>query len=147
MKIVTSLSRYLLGLLFTVMGLNGFLHFIPMAPVPPLAGQFLGALVASHYMAVVFAFQIAGGLLLLATSYVPLALALLAPIVFNIDLFHAFMEPAGMPPAILVSLLWLVVAYSVRPAFAGIWKSVPPAHAQPQSANLPPRTGIAGLNA
>ena len=35
MKLVSTIARYLLGLIFTVIGLNGFLHFIPMTPMPP----------------------------------------------------------------------------------------------------------------
>jgi putative oxidoreductase len=44
MKIATLIARILLGLLFLVFGLNGFLHFIPMTPPPGLAGQYMGAL-------------------------------------------------------------------------------------------------------
>lgn len=79
MKTVSSVAQMLLGVLFTVFGLNGFLHFIPMGPPPTgLAGQYLGALAVSHYLPVVFAFQLASGILLLANRYVPLALAILA---------------------------------------------------------------------
>lgn len=50
MKIVTLIARILLGLIFVVFGLNGFLNFLSMGPMPTgLAGQFVGALVLSHY--------------------------------------------------------------------------------------------------
>jgi len=49
MKIVTLIARILLGLIFVVFGLNGFLNFLSMGPMPTgLAGQFVGALVLSH---------------------------------------------------------------------------------------------------
>ena len=118
MKIITTIARYLLGLLFTVFGLNGFLHFLPMGSVPPLAGQFFGAMVQSHYMAVVFALQLICGLMLLANRYVPLALTILGPIIFNIILFHVFMEPSGLLLAALVTVLWAVVAWRARSVFA-----------------------------
>ena len=118
MKIITTIARYLLGFLFTVFGLNGFLHFLPMGPVPPLAGQFFGAMVQSHYMAVVFALQLVCGLMLLANRYVPLALTILGPIIFNIILFHVFMEPSGLPLAAVVTVLWTVLAYRARSVFA-----------------------------
>lgn len=35
MKIAATIARYLLGLMFTVFGLNDFLSFIPMGPMPP----------------------------------------------------------------------------------------------------------------
>ena len=118
MKIIATIARYLLGFLFTVFGLNGILHFLPMGSPPPLAAQFFGALVQSHYMAVVFALQLICGLMLLANRYVPLALTILGPIIFNIILFHIFMEPSGLPLAAVVTLLWAVLAYRARSIFA-----------------------------
>src|SRR6266700_7362174 len=65
MKITSIVARYLLGLIFTVFGLNGFLHFIPQRPpANPLAMQFFVAVSASHFAAFFFALQVLGGLLL-----------------------------------------------------------------------------------
>ena len=77
MKIVILIARLLLGLTFVVLGLNGFLNFLSMGPMPTgLAGQFISALILSHYFWVVAALQLAGGALLLVNRYVPLALVL-----------------------------------------------------------------------
>lgn len=123
MKIVPTIARVLLGLIFTVFGLNGFLHFIPMGPMPTgPAGEFIAVLSQSHYMAVVFLLELVPGILLLSNRYVPLALTVLAPVIVNIDLFHAFMAPAGLPLAIVASVLWIVVAYSVRSVFLGLFQ-------------------------
>ena len=122
MKAIPHIARVLLGFIFTVFGLNGFLHFIPMPPPTGVAGQFMGALAGSEYLAVVFALQLVGGVLLLANRFVPLALTLLGPVIVNIVLFHIFMAPGGMAMALVVSLLWLVVFWSVRTAFAGIFQ-------------------------
>jgi putative oxidoreductase len=119
-KITALLSRCLLGLIFLVFGLNGFLHFIPMPPPSGVAGQFMGALFVSHYLVVVFGLQIAGGVLLLTNRYVPLALTLLAPIIVNILLLHFLMMPSGLLLAVVVAALWSVAFVSVRSAFAGI---------------------------
>ena len=121
MKIAALIARYLLGLVFLVFGLNGFLHFIPMQPLPPgPAGQFLTALFASHFVFVVSAVQLAGGVLLLVNRYVPLALTILGPVIVNILCFHIFMAPAGLPLAVVVAVLWFLTTWSVRSAFAGI---------------------------
>jgi putative oxidoreductase len=117
------IGRVLLGLIFLVFGLNGFLHFIPMPPPEGLAGQFFDVLFRSHYLAVVFALQIVGGVLLLVGRFVPLALTLLGPVLVNILLFHALMEPSGLPMAIVVAGLWFLVYSGVREAFAGIFRS------------------------
>ena len=123
MKIVSTVARYLLGIIFTVFGLNGFLHFIPSGPVPALAAQFVGALVQSHYMTVVFVIQLVGGVMLLANRYVALALTILGPVIVNIVLVHILMAPAGLPLALFVTLLWILLAYRVRFAFEGIFRA------------------------
>ena len=121
---VTTVARILLGLLFLVFGLNGFLHFIPAPPPPGVAGQFLGAIFASHFYIVVFLTQILGGLLLLANRYVPMGLLLLGPVVVNILAFHIFMDPAGLPAAVVAAALWFVVFLRVRSAFSSVFARV-----------------------
>lgn len=120
MKIATLIARILLGLLFLVFGLNGFLHFIPMPPPSGLAAQYMGVLSVSHYMVLVFLVQVIGGALLLANRFVPLALILLGPVLVNILLFHSLMAPAGLPLALFATVLWTILFYSVRRAFAGV---------------------------
>jgi uncharacterized membrane protein YphA (DoxX/SURF4 family) len=80
MKTFVLIARVLLGLLFFVFGLNGFLHFIPSPPSSGLAGQFIGAMFVSHYLNVVFGLQIVAGALLLVNRFVPAALTILAPL-------------------------------------------------------------------
>jgi putative oxidoreductase len=121
MKIATLIARILLGLLFLVFGLNGFLHFIPMPPPTGLAAQYMGALYVSHYLVFIFLVQVIGGALLLANRFVPLALILLGPVLVNILLFHSFMAPAGLPLALFTTVLWGLVFYEVRRAFAGVF--------------------------
>ena len=120
MKIVSTISRYLLGLIFVVFGLNGFLQFIPLPPPAGIGGQFAGALFLSHYLVVIMLIQVFGGILLIANRFVPLGLTLLGPVIVNILFFHAFMDPSGLPRAVVVIILWLLVAHSVRSAFAGV---------------------------
>jgi hypothetical protein len=120
MKIITVISRFLLGLIFLVFGLNGFLHFIPATPPSGTAGQFVGALFVSHYLVPIFLLQIVSAVLLLLNRYVPLALTLLAPIIVNILLIHILMLPSGLALALVVTVLWIVVFLSVRSAFAGL---------------------------
>jgi putative oxidoreductase len=122
MKIALLIVRLLLGLVFVVFGLNGFLNFLNMGPMPTgLAGQFIGALFLSHYFWVVAGLQVAGGLLLLVNRFVPLALVLLGPVIVNILLYHLFLNPAGSALAILVTILWFIVFYGHRQYFSGIF--------------------------
>jgi hypothetical protein len=64
--------------------------------------------------------QLIGGVLLLVNKYVPLSLTLLGPVIVNIFLYHALMDPKGMPRAVVVIVLWAVVFWYYRKAFDGI---------------------------
>ena len=123
MKTASTIARYLSGVIFLIFGLNGFLHFIPLPPPSGVAGQFMGALFVSHYLTLIFALQVIGGVLLLANRYVPLALAILAPVIVNILSFHALMAPSGLPLALFVTVLWALVFVHVRAAFAGLFQA------------------------
>lgn len=123
MKIATIIVRVLLGLMFVVFGSNIFLHFLPMTPPtppPPLAVDFSKALMESHYILVVGALQVIGGALLLLGRYVPLGLTLLGPVIVNIMLVHIFLDPSGLPIAIVVSALALFLLWRYRTNFAGL---------------------------
>lgn len=123
MRTVSLIARYLAGAIFLVMGLNGFLNFIHFPPPTGVAAQFMGALYVSHYLYVIFAFQVVAGVLLLINRYVPLAVALLAPVLVNILTFHVLMAPSGLPLAVLVAALWALIFIDVRPAFSGLFQS------------------------
>src|ERR1700677_4358540 len=111
-------ARLLLGLVFFVFGLNGFLHFIPQPPPPQPALAFFGALFATGYMLpLIMGTQLLVGVLLLANRFVPMALILIAPVIVNIVAFHVALAPAGLPLALVVLALELVMAWSYREAF------------------------------
>lgn len=123
MKIVFLVARILLGLTFVVFGLNKVVPFMSTGPMPTgVAGQFIGALAQSHFLWVLATFEVVSGALLLVNRYVPLAVTFLGPIVVNITLYSVLMSPDGIPMAALVVLLWVVVFWSVRPAFAGLFQ-------------------------
>ena len=99
----------------------GFLNFLHPPPIPGPAGQYMGLMAGSFYMKFVFAVQLLGGLLLLSGQFVPLALVLLGPVIVNILLFHVSFQPAGLPPGLLTVVLWLIIFFGHRQAFAGIF--------------------------
>lgn len=124
MKTTSTIARYLLGLIFTVFGLNGFLNFIHQPPpTDPLTIQFLTSVSQSHFAAFFFAIQVLGGLLLLSGYFVPLALTLLAAELYNILAFHLTLAPASIPPALVASVLWILVFVQYRENFRGIFSS------------------------
>jgi putative oxidoreductase len=120
MKIASVIARYLLGLIFTVFGLNGFFHFIPQPPpANPLALQFFTVVSSSHFAAFFFAMQLLGGLLLLSGFFVPLALTLLAAELYNILAFHLTLLP-GIGLALVCCALWVLVFLQYRESFRSI---------------------------
>ncbi len=131
MKTATIISRVLLGLIFVTFGLNMFLNFIPMPPPPEgPAREFMTALFMSHYVYVVGALQVVGGLILLSGRWMPLGLTLLGPVIVNIVCFHVLMAPAGLPMALVVSFLALFLLWRYRGHFAGLVKNGVPALSQ-----------------
>src|SRR5262249_54014847 len=120
MKIVTIIVRLLYGLAFTVFGLNFFFNFIPAPPPTGLAGDYFKVLAASHYLYVIGACQLVRGVLLLIGCFVPLALTMLAAMIFNILWIHILMDPSGLPMALVFAAIELFLLWSYRARFGGV---------------------------
>jgi len=115
---VTAAVRILLGLMFLVFGLNGFLNFIP-APkdMPPEIMAVTGGLMKGGYMSVAAGTELLVAVMLLANRFVPLALALLAPIIVGILTFHIAIALPSIGPGIVVLVMELYLAWVYRGAF------------------------------
>jgi putative oxidoreductase len=88
MKIATLILNSLLGLVFVVFGLNGFLNFIPMPPMAGDAGTFAGVIASTGFLKVVKILEIVVGACILIGFQRPLMYILLMPIVVGILLFE-----------------------------------------------------------
>ena len=116
---IIPIARILLGLVFVTFALNYFVPFLPPQPAPPAeAMPFIVGFVGSGFMTLVKVIEIGAGLALLSNRFVPLAATLLAPIIVGIVGFHLLLVPAGLPIAIGVLALELVIAWGYRGAFA-----------------------------
>ena len=125
MRIAYTIARILLGLQFGVLGMNGFLMFLPNPPpgtIPPTAMTFAVAMATSHFSYLVFGVQVIGGILLLLNRYVPFALVMLAAVLANVLTFHITMWPATLfPLPIIAVILWFIVAWPLRAHFAPLF--------------------------
>ncbi len=118
-----AVARVLMGLMFLIFGLNGFLNFIPQPkePMPAGAMAFAGALMQTGYMMpLVMGTQLLVGVLLLLNIFVPLALALIAPIIVGIVTFHLFLAPSTLAPGLVILFLELYLAWAYRQAYAAM---------------------------
>lgn len=121
-KLPTMIARIMLGIIFFVFGLNGFLNFLPQSPINESAGVFIGGLVGSGYFFQFLKFcELLAGIALLSGFYVPLALTLLAPIAANIFLFHLFLERSGLPISLVILSLLVFLAFSYKEYFKQIF--------------------------
>ena len=117
-RYLPAIARVLMGLVFVFFGLNGFLQFLPQMPMPDGATAFAGALLKTGYLfQLIMGTQLIVGVLLLTNRFVPLALALIAPVVVNIVAFHIFLAPSGLPLALVVLVLEVYLAWAYRNAF------------------------------
>ena len=139
---ITPIARIVLGLTFVVFALNYFVPFLPQPKqeLSPGALAFVGGFVGGGFMTLVKALELAAGLALLSNRFVPLALAVLAPIIVGIVAFHALLVPGlAIPSVVLVLELYLAWAY--RDAFAPMLRVKVAPTASPELPPLSSRLG------
>jgi putative oxidoreductase len=118
----TSILRVILALGLILFGFNKFLGFMPLFEMPPAAANFMESIQNTGYVFYVVALlEIVIGLLLLIKKWVPFALILLAPISFNILLFHMFLDISDIWVAIIIVVINILLIYKYwrwyRPMF------------------------------
>ncbi len=117
MKTVTLIARILLGLGFTVFGLVGLMNLAPPPPDLPekLVAFTNGMMATGYFFQFVKGTEVICGLLLLSGYFVPLALVVLAPILINIILLHAFLQPSGIAIGLILGALEVYLAFFAEP--------------------------------
>lgn len=110
-----------MGIALLAFGIMGILMLLNVLKVPDTQPEDIKmvnvALMKAGYMKVVFGTMTLVGVLLLINRFVPLALALIAPILAGILTFHISMQPSGIIPGAVLSFLELYLAWSYRNAF------------------------------
>jgi putative oxidoreductase len=121
MRVLSNIARIFLGLLFLVYGLNGFFRFGHAAPFETaIARQYMDVMLATPYGDVLFALQVLCGIALLCNLFVPLALTILAAYLFNIYMFHLFLDPSRSGSTILATLLWIFTSMRYKGILRGL---------------------------
>jgi uncharacterized membrane protein YphA (DoxX/SURF4 family) len=122
-KLATA-ARIVLGLIFVLSGLN---HFFFLVPMPPMSGAtalfWQGLRQTAYFFPLLGATEVVAGALLLRGRWVPLALAIAAPIVVNVVAFHAVLALQGLPIAALLLVACAVLGWHQREAFAPLLRA------------------------
>ncbi len=122
LRIAATVVRYLLGLIFLVFGLNGFLGFIPTPEMSGAAGAFMGGLVGTGYFfPMLKVFEILAAVFLLTGMYTSLGIAILGPITLNIFMFHATLAQDGLVMGVFVFFGNIFLAWAHKENFKGIF--------------------------
>jgi putative oxidoreductase len=111
-KIAVLIARILLGLMFTVFGLNGFFHFLPMQLPPGDPGTLFTIMFKYGWFTFISLLYVIAGVLLLIGRYVGVALTILGPIIIVILLYHITMDPKGIGMGLFAALLEVFLIYA-----------------------------------
>ena len=121
MKIATIIIRVLMGLMFAFASIAYFFKLIKEPEVTGSIKIFNDGIMASIYlMPTVKVFELLCAIAFLSGRFVPLATVVIFPIILNILLFHAFLEPSGLPIAIPLMAGNLFLAYYYRDKYKSI---------------------------
>ncbi len=121
MRIIHPIARVLLGLIFFVLGLNGFLWFLKAPPLTGPAAEWQAAITTSHFIWFTSGVQVIAGVLLVINRYVVLAIFVLAAVLANILAYHITIMPVTIAPALVTLVLWFVVAWPLRAYYAPLF--------------------------
>ena len=124
MKITIILVRSLMGLLFLFASITFLFKLITPPPPTGAMRTFSDGLEASRYlMPTVKVIELLCGCAFLSGRFVALATVLIAPIIVNILLVHAFLGQEGLPVAIFLVLANGLLAYQHRDRFKALFKA------------------------
>jgi uncharacterized membrane protein YphA (DoxX/SURF4 family) len=121
MKIVTIIVRVLMGLLFVFASITYFFKLVTPPPATGAMKTFHDGLEASAYLLpTVKLVELLCGLAFVSGRFVPLATVLIAPVLVNIFLVHAFLDPSGLPLAVLLIAANCFLAYRHWNSYEGL---------------------------
>ncbi|WP_208588969.1 DoxX family membrane protein [Gracilibacillus suaedae] len=116
-------TRLVLGIIFLIAGLNGFLVVFDIEPWIPTSSEAMELFQFSYLLVVEKALEVICGFLLMINRFVPLALAVLTPITANIFLFHNFVDPSLLILAVIMIIIQGYLLYHFKDTFKGLLES------------------------
>lgn len=123
MQKVTLIARYLLALMLLVFGLNKFLGFMEMPPMPEAAQAYLQAVGSTGILFPLLGIiYIATAVALVINKFAPLMLLILTPVTVNILIFHATLAPGGIAPGLILAVLNVLALFHYKSTYQPLLK-------------------------
>jgi putative oxidoreductase len=113
MKTTVIIVRVLMGLLFIFASVTVLFNLVPQPELKGNTKIFMDGINASRYLLPLIKItELFCGIAFLTGYFVPLATVVIAPVTISILLFHIFVDPSGLPVAILLVLANIFLAYA-----------------------------------
>lgn len=123
MKIAVIIVRLLVGLMFLFASVVVLFKLMPQPEPAGNAKIFMEGMATSGYlMTLIKVTELLCAIAFISGFFVPLAAVVIFPVIVNIFMFHLFLEPAGLPLAILLLLGDLFLAYYYRERYKPMLK-------------------------
>jgi uncharacterized membrane protein YphA (DoxX/SURF4 family) len=124
MKIAMILVRTVMGLLFVFSAVVVLFKIFPKPELIGTAKTFNDGLESvGYFMPLLKVTELLCGLAFVTGFYVPLATVVIAPVIVNIFLYHASVDPTGLPVAIFLVLANAFIAYYYRHSYEGLLRA------------------------
>lgn len=104
-KVIMHVCRLFLGIIFLGAGINGYFVIFGLDPFIPTSPEAMALFEFEYLLITEKSLEIICGILLLSNRFIPLAIAILSPIIVNILLLHLFVDPS-----LLLLVIFLVIA-------------------------------------
>ncbi|MFC4023959.1 hypothetical protein ACFOUV_09145 [Oceanobacillus longus] len=126
-KIFMQISRFFLGVVFLIAGINGYFVIFGLDPFIETSPEAMALFEFEYLLIAEKSLEVICGILLLFNQFIPIAIAILSPIVANIFLLHLFLDHSLILLAVLLVLTLGYLLFYFRKNFISIFERKPKA--------------------
>lgn len=124
-KVFFYISRLFLGVIFLLAGVNGYFVILNFEPFIATSPEAMALFEFKYLLIFVKSLEVICGCLLLINRFVPLAVAILSPIVANIFLLHLFLDHSLLLLAVILVLMHGYLIFYFRKNFLSLVEKKP----------------------
>lgn len=124
-KFILHAARMFIGLVFLVAGVNGYFVIFGQEPFIANSPEAMKLFEFDYLLIIEKSLEIITSVLLLSNRFIPLALAILAPLITNIFLLHLFVDHSLLPLVIVLVIVYVYLLFQYRKNFVSIFEKKP----------------------